>query len=232
LQPPLIKYYIYLHIYKNKKIEVIFMDSENVYIRTLLEYTVSEKYSTASARRAKVFDAKERGYCSIKLPEDLMDTLNQNFGVRETLSNLVKYTHSSEFVFQDEDAVSETRLLRTLVIKLTNSLKCLFLCLHYIFRKMVYMGYDFDTGKIKNLRNKPKCVKESLSKERLDKAKDFLKSVGNFIASKLDLFRKGSFLSKDAVAITLMENFTGQDGFPASEENQSYHTDYAVDPSK
>ena len=56
---------------------------------------------------------------------------------------------------------------------------------------MVYMGYDFDTGKIKNLRNKPKCVKESLSKEeRLDKAKDFLKSVGNFIASKLELFRK------------------------------------------
>ena len=77
------------------------MDSENVYIRTLLEYTVSEKCSTASARRAKFFDAKERGYCSIKLPEDLMDTLNQNFGVRETLSNLVKFTHSSEFVFQD-----------------------------------------------------------------------------------------------------------------------------------
>ena len=89
------------------------MDSENEYIRTLLEYTVSEKCSTASARRAKVYDAKERGYCSIKLPEDLMDTLNQNFGVRETLSNLVKFTHSSEFVFQDEDAVSETRLLRT-----------------------------------------------------------------------------------------------------------------------
>ena len=97
---------------------------------------------------------------------------------------------------------------------------------------MVYMGYDFDTGKIQNLRNKPKCVKESLSKERLNKAKDFLKSVGNFIATKLELFRKKSFLSKDAVAITIMENFTGQDGFPATEENQSFHTDYPVDPSK
>lgn len=99
------------------------------------------------------------------------------------------------------------------------------------FRKMVYLGYDFDIGKIKNIQKKPICVKESLSNERLDKAKDFLKSVGNFIASKLDLFRKKSFLSKDAVAITIMENFTGQDGFPATEENQSFHTDYTVDPS-
>ena len=97
----------------NKKIEVIFMDSKNVYSRTLLGLTVSEKISTASARRAKVFDAKERGYCSIKLSGDLMDTLNQNFGVRETLSNLVKFTNSSEFVFQQENALSETRLLRT-----------------------------------------------------------------------------------------------------------------------
>ena len=49
------------------------------------------------------------------------------------------------------------------------------------------------------------------------KRRIFLKSVKNFIASKLELFRKGSFLSKDAVAITIMENFTGQDGFPATE---------------
>ena len=48
---------------------------------------------------------------------------------------------------------------------------------------------------------------------------------------EIELFRKGSFLSKDAVAITIMENFTGQDGFPATEENQSFHTDYPVDPS-
>ena len=105
------------------------MDSKNVYSRTLLEYTVGEKISTASARRAKVYDAKERGYCSIKLAEDLMDTLNQNFGVRETLSNLVKFTRSSEFVFQQEDALSETMLLRTLVIILTHSLNvCSYVC--------------------------------------------------------------------------------------------------------
>ena len=59
---------------------------------------------------------------------------------------------------------------------------------------MVYLGYDFDIGKIKNIQKKPICVKELLSNERLEKAKDFLKSVGNFIATKLDLFRKGSFL--------------------------------------
>ena len=89
------------------------------------------------------------------------------------------------------------------------------------------MGNDFDTGKIKNLRNKPKCVKESLSKDRaLGQSEGFFE-----IRWEIELFRKGSFLSKDAVAITIMENFTGQDGFPATEENQSFHTDYPVDPS-
>ena len=95
------------------------MDSNNLNKRNLLELTVRENISRPSARRAKVFDAKERGYCSIKLAEDLMDTLNQNFGVRETLSNLVKYSSTSEFVFQRENAakkkieISKTRLLRT-----------------------------------------------------------------------------------------------------------------------
>jgi hypothetical protein len=96
------------------------MDSNNLNKRNLLELTVRENISRPSARRAKVFDAKERGYCSsIKLSEDLMDTLNQNCGVRETLSNLVKFTSTSEFVFQRENAtkkkieISKTRLLRT-----------------------------------------------------------------------------------------------------------------------
>ena len=95
------------------------MDSNNLNKRNLLELTVRENISRPSARRAKVFDAKERGYCSIKLSEDLMDTLNQNCGVRETLSNLVKYSSTSEFVFQRENAakkkieISKTRLLRT-----------------------------------------------------------------------------------------------------------------------
>ena len=95
------------------------MDSNNVNSRYLLQLTEKENFSSPSARRAKVYDAKERGYCSIKLSEDLMDTLNQNFGVRETLSNLVKFTSSSEFVFQKENAtkkkieISKTRLLRT-----------------------------------------------------------------------------------------------------------------------
>ena len=97
---------------------------------------------------------------------------------------------------------------------------------------MVYLGYNFDTGKIKNIKKKPNCVQESLSIERLDKAKDFLKSVGNFIATKLDLFRATSALSKDTVAISIMENFTGQDGFSTTEEKQSFHTDYPVDPGQ
>ena len=95
------------------------MDSNNLNKRNLLELTVRENILRPSARRAKVFDANERGYCSIKLSEDLMDTLNQSCGVRETLSNLVKFTSTSEFVFQRENAsktkieISKTRFLRT-----------------------------------------------------------------------------------------------------------------------
>jgi hypothetical protein len=95
------------------------------------------------------------------------------------------------------------------------------------------MGYNFNTGTIKNIEKEPNCVQDSLSKERLNKAKEFLKSVENFIATQLDLFRATSALSKDTVAISsIMENFTGRDGFPATEEKQSLHTDYPVDPSK
>ena len=96
---------------------------------------------------------------------------------------------------------------------------------------MVYMGYNFNTGTIKNIEKEPNCVQDSLSKERLNKAKEFLKSVENFIATQLDLFRATSALSKDTVAISIMENFTGQNGFPATEEKQGLHTDYPVDPS-
>ena len=74
---------------------------------------------------------------------------------------------------------------------------------------MVYLGYNFDTGKIKNIGKEPNCVQDSLSNdERLNKAKEFLKSVENFIATQLDLFCATSALSEDTVAISIMENFT------------------------
>jgi hypothetical protein len=86
------------------------MDSNNLNKRNLLELTVRENILRPSARRAKVFDANERGYCSIKLSEDLMDTLNQNCGVRETLSNLVRFTSASNFVFQQQNATSSSKI--------------------------------------------------------------------------------------------------------------------------
>ena len=60
------------------------MDS-SVKRRNHIEITQLEKHSTASARRGKIYEGKDRGYCSIKLGEDLMDTLNQNFGVRNVV---------------------------------------------------------------------------------------------------------------------------------------------------
>jgi len=96
---------------------------------------------------------------------------------------------------------------------------------------MVYLGYNFDTGKIKKLKNELECVQVSLCDERLENAKEFLKSVSDFIGRKLGLFRKASSLSKETVGISIMENFTGEDGFPDIEEKQCLHTDYPVDPS-
>jgi hypothetical protein len=73
--------------------------------------------------------------------------------------------------------------------------------------------------------------RDSLSNLRLNKAKEFLKSLENFIATQLDLFRATLALSKDTVTISIVENFTGQNGLPATEEKQGLHTDYPVDPS-
>ena len=59
------------------------------------------------------------------------------------------------------------------------------------------MGYDFDTGKIKNLlHKKPKCVKESLSNERLDKAKDFWNLLEILLLPNLTYFVKGRSYQK------------------------------------
>ncbi len=61
------------------------------------------------------------------------------------------------------------------------------------FRKMVYvyLGYDFDIGKIKNIQKKPICVKESLSNERLDKAKVFWNLLEILLLPNLTSFVKG-----------------------------------------
>ena len=95
------------------------MDS-SVQKRDLREITQWEECLTPSRRRGKIYELKERGYCSIQLNNELMDTLNQNAGVRETLSNLVRFTSSSNFVFQQQNAtsskidLSKTRSLLTL----------------------------------------------------------------------------------------------------------------------
>jgi len=94
---------------------------------------------------------------------------------------------------------------------------------------MVYLGYDFSLPKVEGIDALPILVKESLSKQRLEVAKAFLKEVGAFISSALNLFRAESCLSETAVGISIMENYTGQEGFPETEESQAWHTDYGSD---
>ena len=82
---------------------------------------------------------------------------------------------------------------------------------------MVYLGYEFSLPIIEGIDTLPILVKESLSKKRA------------FISSALNLFRAESCLSETAVGISIMENYTGQEGFPETEESQAWHSDYGSD---
>ena len=90
---------------------------------------------------------------------------------------------------------------------------------------MMYLGYDF-TDPIPDKENLPSEVQCSLSIASLDKAKEFLISAKEFIAKELDLFSPPSKLKSDKVAMSILENYTGNDGYPSTEEKQAWHTDY------
>jgi hypothetical protein len=80
--------------------------ASSVWRRNLSEITEWEMPVTASKKRGKIYERNSRGYGSIMLNEELMDILNQDSGVRETLSNLVRFTSTSNFVFQEQNATS------------------------------------------------------------------------------------------------------------------------------
>jgi hypothetical protein len=78
--------------------------------RDLWEITCWERLASPSFRRSKIYERNSRGYCSMLLPnKHLMDTLNQDCGVRESLSNLlVRFTSASNFVFQQQNENSSS----------------------------------------------------------------------------------------------------------------------------
>ena len=78
--------------------------------RDLWEITYWERLASPSFRRSKIYERNSRGYCSMLLPKQLMDTLNEDCGVRETLSNLVRFTSASNFVFQQQNATSSSKI--------------------------------------------------------------------------------------------------------------------------
>ena len=78
--------------------------------RDLWEITYWERLASPSFRRSKIYERNSRGYCSMLLPKKLMDTLNEDCGVRETLSNLVRFTSASNFVFQQQNATSSSKI--------------------------------------------------------------------------------------------------------------------------
>jgi hypothetical protein len=77
---------------------------------------------------------------------------------------------------------------------------------------MVYLGYDFSFPT--TIEDLPEHIQNSLSTKRLDVAMSFLKDASNFIAEEVDLFGlTGSELSEKTVGLSVMENYTGRDGF-------------------
>jgi hypothetical protein len=64
--------------------------------------TKLEANDIPSTRRKKIYEFNQRGYTSILLNDDLMQSLDEPNGVKETLHNLVKYSSTSKFVFQKE----------------------------------------------------------------------------------------------------------------------------------
>ena len=83
------------------------MDEENwsaVDERDLSILTNSEATNNnmPSERKRRIHGEKQRGYVSLLINDELMRSLNEPNRVRETLHNLVKYSSSSNFVFQKE----------------------------------------------------------------------------------------------------------------------------------
>ena len=92
----------------------------------------------------------------------------------------------------------------------------------------MYLGYFF-SAPIPNKKKLPRDVQSSLSVESMKIAEEFILAVKDFIGSKLELFKEPTSLKPKSVAVSIMENFTGQKGYPASEENQAWHSDYGAE---
>ena len=92
---------------------------------------------------------------------------------------------------------------------------------------MMYLGYDF-SAPIPNKKRWPKDVQSSLSVQSMKIAEKFILAVKEFMGKQLELFKKPTSLKPESVAVSIMENFTGQKGYPASEENQAWHSDYGA----
>ena len=90
----------------------------------------------------------------------------------------------------------------------------------------MYLGYDFSAPIIPKRHLLPRKVQSSLSVQRMKIAEEFIIAVKTFMGSQLELFKEPTDLKPETVAVSIMENFTGQKGYPASEEKQAWHSDY------
>jgi hypothetical protein len=93
---------------------------------------------------------------------------------------------------------------------------------------MMYLGYDF-SAPIPNKTELPSDVQSSLTVKSMKRAEDFVLAVKAFMGKELELFKTPSFLKPETVGVSIMENFTGQRGYPDSEEKQAWHTDYGAE---
>ena len=89
----------------------------------------------------------------------------------------------------------------------------------------MYLGYDFNAV-IPNIQLLSSADQESLSVHSMTRAKVFLTAAKEYIAEQLDFFTPPSKLKTETVAVSILENYTGQPSYPLLEQNQAWHSDY------
>jgi hypothetical protein len=85
---------------------------------------------------------------------------------------------------------------------------------------MCYLGYNFQFPRFPH--SLEKSIQESLTKERLDEARIFLRHAQDDIANQLNIFCDNSMLSTKTTGVSIMFNI-------GDDEKQDTHSDYSAE---
>jgi hypothetical protein len=90
-------------------------------------------------------------------------------------------------------------------------------------RKMCYLGYNFLFPRFP--KSLGKSIHESLTKERLSEARNFLRQAQDDIAKQLNIFCDNSMLSTNTTGVSIMFNI-------GDDDKQDTHSDYSTEGNR